>query len=74
MTATSLVEALEKRRTNRHFFTSIWEFFHGEDYSADDISLEERRRVPGYLAHAQQFLVDIFEVYLKIYSFLFHYR
>lgn len=41
---------------------AIWEFFNGEDLSSDDISLEERRRVPVYLANAQQQLIEIFEV------------
>ena len=41
---------------------SVWEFFNGEDSSSDDISLEERKRVPVYLANAQQQLIDIFQV------------
>lgn len=62
LTATSLVEALEKRRTGRRFLLSAWEFFNGEDTSSDDISLEERRRVPVFLANAQQQLIEIFQV------------
>ncbi|XP_076184127.1 sphingomyelin phosphodiesterase 4 [Ptiloglossa arizonensis] len=62
LTATSLIDALEKKRKNRRFFITIWEFFNGEDYSSDDISIEERRRVPIYLANAQQQLIDIFEI------------
>lgn len=62
LTATSLVEALEKRRTGRRFLMSLWEFFNGEDTSSDDISLEERKRVPVFLANAQQQLIDIFQV------------
>ncbi|XP_012272943.1 sphingomyelin phosphodiesterase 4 [Orussus abietinus] len=64
LTATSLVEALEKRRTNRRLVTFLWEFFNGEDQSSDDISLDERRRVPIYLANAQQQLIDIFQIEL----------
>lgn len=66
LTATSLIDALEKKRKNRRFFITIWEFFNGEDYSSDDISIEERRRVPIYLANAQQQLIDIFEVNINI--------
>ncbi|XP_015522196.1 sphingomyelin phosphodiesterase 4 [Neodiprion lecontei] len=62
LTATSLVDALEKRRTSRRFILMVWEFFYGDDYSSDDISLEERRRVPGFLANAQQQLMDIFQI------------
>lgn len=62
LTATSLIEALEQKRKNRRILLAIWEFFHGEDYSSDDISIEERRRVPVYLANAQQQLIEIFEV------------
>ncbi|XP_031778842.1 sphingomyelin phosphodiesterase 4 isoform X1 [Nasonia vitripennis] len=62
LTATSLVEALEKRRTGRRFLMSLWEFFNGEDTSSDDISLDERKRVPVFLANAQQQLIDIFQV------------
>ncbi|XP_015603161.1 sphingomyelin phosphodiesterase 4 isoform X2 [Cephus cinctus] len=65
LTATSLVEALEKRRTARRFLMSLWEFINGEDYSGDEISLEERRRVPVYLANAQQQLIDIFQIRLE---------
>jgi len=61
LTATSLVEALEKRRRGKNFLLSVWEFFSCEDYS-DDINIEERRRVPVLLATAQQQLIDIFEV------------
>ncbi|XP_011506496.1 PREDICTED: sphingomyelin phosphodiesterase 4 [Ceratosolen solmsi marchali] len=62
LTSTSLVEALEKRRTGRRFLISIWEFFNGDDTSSDDISLEERKRVPIFLANAQQQLIEIFQV------------
>ncbi|XP_050577223.1 sphingomyelin phosphodiesterase 4 isoform X1 [Bombus affinis] len=62
LTATSLIEALEKKRKNRPFLLALWEFFNGEDYSSDDIGIEERRRVPVYLANAQQQLIDIFEI------------
>lgn len=62
LTATSLVDALEKRRIGRRLLVTIWEFFYGEDISSDDISLEERRRVPGFLANAQQQLMDIFQI------------
>ncbi|XP_031849675.1 sphingomyelin phosphodiesterase 4 [Nomia melanderi] len=62
LTATSLIEALEKKRKNRRFLIAIWEFFNGEDYSSDDISIDERRRVPVYLANAQQQLIEIFEI------------
>ncbi|KZC09713.1 Sphingomyelin phosphodiesterase 4 [Dufourea novaeangliae] len=62
LTATSLIDALEKKRQNRKLFLTIWEFFNGEDYSSDDISIDERRRVPVYLANAQQQLIEIFEI------------
>ena len=62
LTATSLTEALEQKRKNRRVLLAIWEFFHGEDYSSDDISIEERRRVPVYLANAQQQLIEIFQI------------
>lgn len=62
LTATSLIDALENKRKKRGFMLAIWEFFNGEDLSSDDISLEERRRVPVYLANAQQQLIEIFEV------------
>jgi sphingomyelin phosphodiesterase 4 len=62
LTSTSLVEALEKRRTGRRFLISLWEFFNGDDTSSDDISLEERKRVPIFLANAQQQLIEIFQV------------
>lgn len=62
LTATSLIDALEKKRKSRPFLLALWEFFNGEDYSSDDISIEERRRVPVYLANAQQQLIEIFEV------------
>ncbi|XP_053988733.1 sphingomyelin phosphodiesterase 4 [Hylaeus anthracinus] len=61
LTATSLIDALEKKRKNRRFLLAIWEFFNNED-SSDDISIEERRRVPIYLANAQQQLIEIFEI------------
>ncbi|KAH0950302.1 hypothetical protein HN011_012496 [Eciton burchellii] len=64
LTATSLVEALEKRRRGKNFLLSVWEFFSCEDYS-DDINIEERRRVPVLLATAQQQLIDIFEIKLE---------
>lgn len=62
LTATSLVEALEDRRKGKRFLLSLWEFFSCEEYSSDDISIEERRRVPVLLATAQQQLIDIFQV------------
>ncbi|XP_048509001.1 sphingomyelin phosphodiesterase 4 isoform X2 [Athalia rosae] len=62
LTATSLVDALEKRRIGRRLLVMIWEFFNGEDHTSDDIRLEERRRVPGFLANAQQQLMDIFQI------------
>ncbi|KAF3422129.1 hypothetical protein E2986_00413 [Frieseomelitta varia] len=62
LTATSLIDALEKKRKKRPFLLALWEFFNGEDYSSDDISIEERRRVPVYLANAQQQLIEIFEI------------
>ncbi|KOC70912.1 Sphingomyelin phosphodiesterase 4 [Habropoda laboriosa] len=62
LTATSLIDALEKKRKNRRYLIAIWEFFNGEDYSSDDISIEERRRVPIYLSNAQQQLIEIFEI------------
>lgn len=62
LTATGLIDVLEKKRKNRRFLLALWEFFNGEDYSSDDISIEERRRVPIYLANAQQQLIEIFEV------------
>ncbi|KAJ8681355.1 hypothetical protein QAD02_017142 [Eretmocerus hayati] len=62
LTSTSLIEALEKRRTGRRFFMSLWEFFNGDDTTSDDISLEDRKRVPLYLSNAQQQLIEIFEV------------
>jgi len=62
LTATSLVEALEDRRRGKRFLLSLWEFFSCEEYSSDDISIEERRRVPVLLATAQQQLIDIFQV------------
>lgn len=62
LTATSLIDALENKRKKRGFMLAIWEFFNGEDLSSDDISLEERRRVPVYLANAQQQLIEIFEI------------
>ncbi|KAK1133969.1 hypothetical protein K0M31_011755 [Melipona bicolor] len=62
LTATSLIDALEKKRKNRPFLLALWEFIYGEDYSSDDISIEERRRVPVYLANAQQQLIEIFEI------------
>jgi len=65
LTATSLVEALEKRRRGKNFLLSLWEFFSCEDYSSDDINIEERRRVPVLLVTAQQQLIDIFEVDLS---------
>ncbi|XP_053595621.1 sphingomyelin phosphodiesterase 4 isoform X2 [Microplitis demolitor] len=62
LTSVSIVEALEKRRTERKFFKSLWEFFNGDECTDDDIGLIERKRVPGLLANAQQQLVDIFEL------------
>ncbi|KAL6430906.1 hypothetical protein ACFW04_007007 [Cataglyphis niger] len=64
-TATSLVEALENRRRGKRFLLSLWEFMNGEDYSSDDINIEERRRVPLLLATAQQQLIDIFQIKLE---------
>ncbi|XP_029664272.1 sphingomyelin phosphodiesterase 4 [Formica exsecta] len=65
LTATSLVEALENRRRGKRFLLSLLEFINGEDYSSDDISIEERRRVPLLLATAQQQLIDIFQIKLE---------
>ncbi|XP_032686801.1 sphingomyelin phosphodiesterase 4 isoform X2 [Odontomachus brunneus] len=65
LTATSLVEALENRRKGRRFLLSLWEFFYCDDYSSDDIGIEERRRVPVLLANAQQQLIDIFQIKLE---------
>ncbi|XP_043253713.1 sphingomyelin phosphodiesterase 4 isoform X1 [Colletes gigas] len=62
LTATSLIDALENKRKNRRYLIAIWEFFNGEDYFSDDISIEERRRVPLYLANAQQQLIEIFGI------------
>ncbi|XP_076627571.1 sphingomyelin phosphodiesterase 4 isoform X2 [Colletes latitarsis] len=62
LTATSLIDALENKRKNRRYLIAIWEFFNDEDYFSDDISIEERRRVPLYLANAQQQLIEIFEI------------
>lgn len=64
LTAISLVEALENRRRGKRFLLSILEFFNYED-SSDDISIEERRRVPVLLANAQQQLIDIFQIKLE---------
>lgn len=62
LTATSLIEAYENRRRGKHFLLSVWEFFNCEDSSTDDFKIEDRRRVPAQLAHAQQHLIDIFQV------------
>lgn len=62
LTAISIIEALEKRRRERKFFKSLWEFFNGDECTDDDIGLIERKRVPGLLSNAQQQLIDIFEV------------
>lgn len=62
LTATSLIEALENRRKGRRFLFSLWQFFYRNDYSSDDIGIEERQRVPLLLANAQQQLIDIFQV------------
>lgn len=43
---------------------SIWEFFNGDDNTSDDISLEDRKRVPIFLANAQQQMIEIFQVNL----------
>ncbi|XP_012220240.1 sphingomyelin phosphodiesterase 4 isoform X2 [Linepithema humile] len=64
LTATSLVEALENRRKGKRFLLSLWEYFNSES-SSDDINIEERRRVPYYLATAQQQLIDIFQIKLE---------
>ncbi|EFN60972.1 Sphingomyelin phosphodiesterase 4, partial [Camponotus floridanus] len=65
LTATSLVEALENRKRGKRFLLSLWEFINCEDYSSDDISIEERRRVPLLLATTQQQLIDIFQIKLE---------
>ncbi|KAI4503032.1 hypothetical protein M0802_002076 [Mischocyttarus mexicanus] len=65
LTATSLIEALEKRKRSQQYLVAIWEFFYGEDNSSDDISIEERRRVPLFLANAQQQLIEIFEISIE---------
>ncbi|XP_015116625.1 sphingomyelin phosphodiesterase 4 [Diachasma alloeum] len=62
LTATSIVEALEKRNTEKKFLRSLWEFFSGEEHSTDDIGLAERKRVPGFLAIAQQQIIEIFQI------------
>ncbi|KAH0560300.1 hypothetical protein KQX54_003305 [Cotesia glomerata] len=62
LTAISIIEALEKRRRERKFFKSLWEFFNGDECTDDDIGLIERKRVPGLLSNAQQQLIDIFEL------------
>ncbi|XP_014479776.1 PREDICTED: sphingomyelin phosphodiesterase 4 [Dinoponera quadriceps] len=65
LTATSLIEALENRRKGRPLFFSMLEFFSCDDYSLDDIGIEERRRVPVFLVNAQQQLIDIFQIKLE---------
>ncbi|XP_046830955.1 sphingomyelin phosphodiesterase 4 isoform X4 [Vespa crabro] len=65
LTATSLIEALEKRKRSQQFLVALWEFFYGEENSSDDISIEERRRVPIFLANAQQQLIDMFQISLE---------
>ncbi|KAK2581186.1 hypothetical protein KPH14_007988 [Odynerus spinipes] len=65
LTATSLIEALEKRKRSQQFLVALWEFFYGEENSSDDISIEERRRVPIFLANAQQQLIDICQISLE---------
>lgn len=65
VTAISLIDALEKRRKNRGFLLAVWEFFNGEDHSTDDISIEERRRVPVYLANAHQQLIEILQIQVE---------
>uniref|UniRef100_A0A0C9R7R2 Smpd4_1 protein n=1 Tax=Fopius arisanus TaxID=64838 RepID=A0A0C9R7R2_9HYME len=62
LTATSIVEALEKRNTEKKFIRTIWEFFNGEEHSNDDIGLAERKRVPGFLATSQQQIIEIFQI------------
>lgn len=62
LTAISLLEALEKQKSGRKLLISIWNFFNSENTSSDDICLEERRKVPAYLAFAQERLIYIFRV------------
>ncbi|XP_051170691.1 sphingomyelin phosphodiesterase 4 [Leptopilina boulardi] len=62
LTAISLLEALEKQKSGRKLLISIWNFFNSENTSSDDICLEERRKVPAYLAFAQERLIYIFRL------------
>ncbi|XP_066596827.1 sphingomyelin phosphodiesterase 4 isoform X2 [Prorops nasuta] len=62
LTATSLIEALETRRSGRRFLYLLWEFFNGEESSSDDVNMEDRRKVPVFLANAQQQLRNIFQL------------
>lgn len=62
LTAVSLLEALEKQKRGRKLLISIWNFFNSENSASDDICLEERRKVPAYLAFAQERLIYIFRL------------
>ncbi|KAL7294296.1 hypothetical protein TKK_0012311 [Trichogramma kaykai] len=62
LTATSLVEALEKRRTGKRLLFSIWEFFNGNENNSEDISLDDRKKVPVFLANAQMQLMEVFQL------------
>ncbi|XP_044015762.1 sphingomyelin phosphodiesterase 4-like [Aphidius gifuensis] len=65
LTATSIVEALEKRRLEKKIFLTIWEFFNGEESSTDDIGLTDRKKVPGFLLNSQQQIIEIFQIRLE---------
>lgn len=65
LTATSIVEALEKRRLEKKFVLTIWEFFNGEKSANDDIGITDRKKVPGYLANSQQQIIEIFQIRLE---------
>lgn len=62
LTAIGLLEALEKQKSGRKLIISMWNFFNCENNSTDDVSLEERRKVPAYLAFAQERLIYIFRL------------
>lgn len=62
LTAIGLLEALEKQKSGRKLLISMWNFFNCENNSTDDVSLEERRKVPAYLAFAQERLIYIFRL------------
>ncbi|XP_043462172.1 sphingomyelin phosphodiesterase 4 [Leptopilina heterotoma] len=62
LTAIGLLEALEKQKSGRKLLISMWNFFNSDNHSSDDVSLEERRKVPAYLAFAQERLIYIFRL------------